>query len=168
MDPLFSTSPSGHLVSTVNGAKAFIPRPLPPKIDGGVHLTAIAEASAALGELNGSARRLSNPALLLRPLQSREALTSSAIEGTYSTEEDLALLEADASTPFRNDAREVQNYAFALRESLASIAAGVPITQALIKAVHRRLLSGLPSNSPSVRPGEYKIEQNFIGGKQSI
>lgn len=165
MEASFSTSPTGHLVATVNGAEAFVPNPLPPKIDGGAHIAGIADAAGALGELLGSNRRLANASLLLRPLQQREALTSSAIEGTHSTEENLALLEATSRETASSATLEVANYAAALQDSLRAIVEGASISQHLIRSIHRRLLEGVPDLKPGIRPGEFKSEQNFIGGR---
>lgn len=166
MDASFVKSPTGHLVKTMSGVSAFIPAPLPPQWQEARHFRAATEAASALGELAGATRRLPNPALLLRPLQSREALTSSAIEGTYSNEENLALLDAGAGVEPRDDTREVQNYAIALKAALAHIEDGGSISQLLIRAIHKQLLEGARGAAPGVVPGEYKSEQNFIGGRR--
>src|SRR5947209_552889 len=79
---------------------AFIPHELPASWDFDVDLWPIlAEAKETLGTLNGIGQTLPDPQLLLRPLQSREAITSSSIEGTYVTPEQLLLFELHPSEP---------------------------------------------------------------------
>ncbi len=58
-----------------------------------VRLT-LSEADRALARLDGIARRIDRPDLLFAPYTRREALLSSAIEGTHTTLADLALSEA--------------------------------------------------------------------------
>lgn len=161
----FEDSPSGRLVPTERGQWAFVPNPLPPSgIDFGTISSDLAMAAEALGELNGISRTLRNPYLLIRPLQAREALTSSSMEGTYTTLDDLLLVEAGAGEHNRApDTREVLNYRFALSEAIASLAT-VPLSLRTLKNAHRRLLAGVSrQRGASVRPGELKQHQNFIG-----
>lgn len=91
---LFGASSTGRLVDTPYGVSAFVPDPLPPELDIAALTLPLANAMQALGELKGAARRLANPYILVRPLQRREALTSSAMEGTFTTEDELLLSEA--------------------------------------------------------------------------
>ena len=167
MDERFRHSPSGRLVLGPDGAGAFVPQPLLPDIDYGRHMNSVGDAAAALGVLDGASRRLLNPDLLLAPLRRREALTSSAIENTYSTVEDLALLEADETATARDDTREVWNYGRALEFGIQHLDSGGALGQWLIKAVHQRLMSGLSGQKErDTLPGRYKIQQNFIGGRR--
>ncbi len=124
----------------------------------------LATAAEALGELNGISRTLRNPYLLIRPLQAREALTSSSMEGTYTTLDDLLLVEAGAGEQDRApDTREVLNYRFALAEAIDSLAS-VPLSLRTLKNAHGRLLAGVSRHrGASVRAGELKQHQNFIG-----
>jgi Fic family protein len=88
-----ATAP-GQLVPTITQQHAFVPATLPPHIDLNEIAVRMAEAMQAIGELKGACRRLPNPYILVRPLQRLEALTSSAMEGTFTTEDELALAEA--------------------------------------------------------------------------
>lgn len=112
----FGTSATGALIPTIGGRKAFVPHPLPPaglKVE--CFLPELTRATQAVGELKGIGRSVANPLLLVRPLQRREAVSSSSMEGTYTTLTDLFLFEAgerDAAT--RGDNREVLNYVRAL------------------------------------------------------
>lgn len=161
----FEKSTTGILVPTERGQRAFVPHALPPD---SIDLNALAEplerASAALGELEGVGRALQSPYLLIHPLQGREALSSSTMEGTYTTADDLLLLEAGASESERGaDTREVLNYRNALSGAIKSLEQ-VPLSIRTLKDAHQALLSGVRSNRGGrVRPGEIKQFQNFIG-----
>ncbi len=119
---------------------------------------------AGMGTLNAKISQLRNPQLILRPLQRREALLSSAMEGTYTTSDELALLEAGAEQSARTDTREVLNYTIALNHAI-DLMQKLPICHRLITETHAKLLGGLPQGrGGNKRPGEYKTEQNWIGG----
>lgn len=161
----FADSPSGRLARTDRDQWAFVPHDLPPgDLDLAPLAAAIARASQLLGELNGISRTLPDPYLLIRPLQVREALTSSSMEGTYTTVDDLLLLEAGA--PERGgagDTREVRNYRRALSEAIRSLDE-VPLSLRTLRNAHRRLLSGVARHRGSqAAAGELKRNQNFIG-----
>src|SRR5437868_10918639 len=114
----FTKKATGKVVqiSEPKNAFAFIPDPLPANWAFAPDLwPLLVEAKEALGTLNGIGQTLPNPELLLRPLQSREAITSSRIEGTYVTPEQLLLYELDPREPKSGDDRmadwlEVANY----------------------------------------------------------
>lgn len=162
----FLDSPTGRLVPTEHGQWAFVPLDLPPAtLDLGRLAPSLARASQLLGELNGIGRTLPDPYLLIRPLQVREALTSSSMEGTFTTVDDLLLLEAGASEQNRAaDTREVRNYRRALSDAVESLAE-LPLCLRTLTTAHETLLRGVARHRGSrVRPGEFKQHQNFIGG----
>jgi Fic family protein len=159
----FSESQRKHLIKTLDGAWAFIPPPLPPELDLSGLTLSLARASAAIGELKGAARRLQNPLILTEALQRREALTSSAMEGTITTLGDLVLEEAAAGSQHSDDARETLNYVRAIAASGETLRK-LPISHRVIKEAHAILLSGLsPARGAGKRPGQYKLHQNAIG-----
>ena len=165
----FRESPSGTLVPTIAGQTAFVPNPLPPlQIDYATLALPLAQAMQAIGELNAAGRHLANPALVIRPLQRQEALISSSIEGTYTTADALALAEADesgATTEADASTIEVRNYITAFRNA-ERLLNEIPLSNRLVKSVHRTLLGGVTTNrGANKRPGEYKDQQNFIGGR---
>ncbi|NOT72501.1 MAG: Fic family protein [Hyphomicrobium sp.] len=165
----FAQSPSGRLVPTIGGRHAYVPNDLPPKIEIASLVNKLSSANLALGELNGIARTLKNPYLLIRPLQVKEALTSSRMEGTYATADDLLLADAGfEGSELASDAREVSNYARALREATKSLA-DLPLCLRTIRNAHAELLSGVaPNRGATVRPGEFKHDQNWIGTTNKI
>lgn len=158
------TTPAGNFVPTLDGVMAFNPAPLPPVLDPAAISEPLGDARAALGELRGACRRLQNPMILIRPLQRREALTSSAMEGTYSTDDELVLAEAGLAPAASDDTQEVANFVRALSQSLDRIQTE-PITNRLIRDAHRILLSRLSRHRGAHRhPGDFKRDQNMIGG----
>ena len=161
----FEASPSGRLVPTERNQWAFVPNPLPPaEIDLAVLAEPIAQAAQALGELNGIGRTLPDPYLLIRPLQVQEALTSSSMEGTYTTLSDLLLVEAGAGEQNRApDTREVLNYRRALSAAIESLD-DCPLSLRTLCDAHRTLLGGVArQRGATVCAGEFKQYQNFIG-----
>lgn len=162
---VFSEMAPGRLVKTIADQPAFVPANLPPVIDFNAIGLSLAEAMQAVGELRGACRRLRNPAILIAPLQRREALTSSAMEGTFTTEDELVLAQRDDERAQDNSTREVSNYIRALNTSLEMLKT-LPISHRIIKEAHRILLSGLSAaRGAQKRPGEYKQDQNWIGGR---
>ncbi|MFP4303975.1 MAG: Fic family protein, partial [Rhodosalinus sp.] len=167
MDPSqFGPNSTGSLVSTPYAVHAFVPEPLPPRLDYAGLTVPLADATQAVGELKGASRRLSNPYILVRPLQRREALTSSAMEGTFTTEDELLLTDAGIDESADQASIEVRNYLRALTESIRLLREdGLPICHKLIKKSHQTLLSGVGSYRGAHRaPGEYRNDQNAIGG----
>jgi Fic family protein len=162
-DSDFVSNTAGNLVPTLFGQNAFVPAPLPPQIDMGTTAFRLAEAMGALGELKGACRKLTNPWILIRPLQRLEALTSSAMEGTHTTADKLVLAEAGIGREIDESTREVRNYIDALNLAL-EMEKQYALTHRVIKAAHVKLLAGLSAERGSKkRPGEYKVDQNFIG-----
>jgi len=125
--------------------------------------------SQAVGELRGIGRSIANPLLLIRPLQRREAVSSSSMEGTYTTLSDLFLFEAGlADAGKREDNREVLNYVRALSEAIRQLDE-LPISSRLLRNAHGVLLDGVARHrGASVEAGELKRDQNWIGGTGRI
>jgi Fic family protein len=142
---------------------AFIPHPLPPRIDLNLCMVDVDRASRAMAELKGMSYKVANPLHLINPLQRREALASSSIEGTYATATDLLLFEAShGSAGAKPDTRKVHNYVAALQEGL-SLLNELPISFGLIKRVHAVLLRDVKRHRRAkLVPGEYKRDQNLI------
>lgn len=158
----FSSNSPGRLISLDSEGPAFVPNPLPPRINWeGKLLVILSEAERSIGELNGVGRRLPNPYLFTRPFVSREAVLSSRIEGTQASLTDLYALEAQ--TPLfeeerREDAEEVRNYVLALEHGLGS---ELPISNRLLREMHSVLMQGVRGRNRS--PGEFRKSQNWIG-----
>lgn len=167
VDPSKFVDPSaGSVVPTLDGAFAFVPAPLPPKLDLSPLIPLMQKAAMHLGEVNGIGRTLPNPYLLIAPFQRREAVASSNIEGTVTQLSDLFLFEEGAEEQKRPpDTREVFNYVQALQTGIDRLKQ-LPICLRLIRDIHSVLLSNVTKHrGANVRPGEFRTEQNWIGGR---
>lgn len=101
-------------------------------------------------------------------MQYREALSSSSMEGTYTTFTDLLVFDAGGSASARTDTKEVHNYLQALRRS-GELLGELPVCIRLVRELHAALMDNLdqPGRGASVQPGVLKRHQNFIGGSLS-
>ncbi|NBD74395.1 hypothetical protein GVX82_05140 [Patescibacteria group bacterium] len=119
------------------------------------------EAQYSLALLEGSQRRLENPTLLLSPLITKEATTSSGIEGTQSTVTDVFAFTAGAE-PDATDAREVANYRKAMMYAITQMEAGRVLSKSLLNEMHAMLLDGVRRNPDSVT-GALRQKTVWIG-----
>lgn len=159
----FNPSQRKNLTKTIGGGWAYVPPPLPPKIDLGPVALKLASAAIAVGELNGAARRLQNPSMLIMPLIRKEALTSSAIEGTITTINNMLLEQVSPKANGDENAREAFNYVVAITKA-NNLRKTLPISHRVIKEAHAILLSGMShARGAGKKPGEYKSSQNAIG-----
>jgi Fic family protein len=161
----FSPDSPGRLVSTIEGAQAFVPDPVPRRLDLDLATVGLlAEAENAIGRLAGTAGRLVNPYLVGSPLLHREAILSSRIEGTITTPEQLVLLEAAGAVPGvkgrDQETQEVLNYIRAMQHGLRRLRE-LPVCLRLIREIHGVLLEGVRGDRE--RPGDFRAVQNWIG-----
>lgn len=165
----FAGSPSGRLVATIEECWAFVPNPLSEAvIEIAPIIGDLAAASQALGELNGIGRTIPNPYLLIRPLQRREAVSSSSMEGTHTTLSALLLLEAGADSNLPPDTREVLNHVRALEYAMSRLPT-LPISTRLLCEAHEHLLKGVARHrGAAIQAGQIKRDQNWIGGTGRI
>ena len=103
-----------------------------------------------LGDAHGGVARFdalaaNNPEakLLLSPLTTQEAVSSSRIEGTQATLEEVLRFQAEgkASGEKRDDFQEVMNYREALETAVVQMEK-LPLSGRLLKNTHKILLSG--------------------------
>ena len=163
----YEASSSGRVIRTQAGFWAFVPKPLPPKIDWSPSLVStLSNADRAVGELNGLGANIPNPHLLIRPFLRKEAVLSSRIEGTYASLEDIYAYEAVQLSFYEreNDVREVHNYVSALEYGLERLNS-IPVSLRLIKEMHARLMEGVRGEIWT--PGEFRRSQNWIGSPGS-
>lgn len=87
--------------------------PLPPPEEGiavGPVLARLKAADATLVRIETLAAELKDPYLISRILPRREAVSSSSIEGTNSTLDELLLVEESEDTPHGQAAAQVRDY----------------------------------------------------------
>ncbi len=169
---LFSPNCSGRLVRITEPTQdwAFVPASLPPNWQFPARLAELlGDAREALGILEGVGRNLENPELLIRPLQNREALTSSSLEGTYVTPEQLLLYEIEYREPSPNDEQgldwqEVHNYCRAIKRGCEMVdAENMPFLLRVVKEIHKVLLVG--ARGERARAGEFRPWQVQLGSR---
>ena len=160
----FKNSTAGKCVRTITQPPywAYVPNPLPPKIEMDWKLVGLlSKADSKLGELSGAGQLLTNPNLLIRPFIRREAVMSSRIENTQSGLEDLFLFEADETEPpLMSDVREVLNYVRAMEYGIKRLE-DLPISSRLICEIHEILMKGVRGEGAT--PGLLRTSQNWIG-----
>lgn len=122
----------------------------------------ISRANAALGRYDGLLRSLPNPAVLLSPITTNEAVLSSRIEGTQATLEEVIQQDAGIETPPERyqDLEEVRNYRDALFLAEQTLEHR-RLSLSVIKEIHQRLMQGVRGRDKT--PGQFRIDQNWIG-----
>lgn len=141
--------------------QAFLPHPLPDRVElDGKTYQAVTAATAAVARLDQAAAGLPNPMLLARPTIRREAVSTSALEGTYAALSDV--LEADlvAGEKLSGALLEVINYVRAAEQAYDWVKER-PITVGLLREVHAILVRGTRGDGPDA--GRVRTIQVFIG-----
>lgn len=125
----------------------------------------ICAASTELARLDGMIRFIGDEVgkMLTMNLTLMESTSSSSIEGTRSTVEDIfrseRVKESDPNVAMDN--QEIINYRKALFQGFEEVPVGGAITIDTIKSLHRTLMDGVRGSDKS--PGEFKTHQNAIG-----
>jgi Fic family protein len=141
----------GFYVTALRGGKAFVPTPPKsiPQLESLV--TNLMDCSSALARLDTLIIRLPDPYLLTENLIFMEAVTSSRIEGTRASFQEL--FTAGESTP---DILEVKNCAEAFRCG-SQILEGAKSVMDLAKGLHGILMK----QHTTIKGGELKQTQNY-------
>ncbi|HOT78331.1 MAG TPA: Fic/DOC family N-terminal domain-containing protein [Microthrixaceae bacterium] len=171
-----ATSPVGSLVP-ISGydarfgedyhADAFVPTDLPDCVDlPGAVWMAISDANAELGRLDAAASLVPNPQLVTRIATRREAVGTSALEGTYAELTELYAAEVlpfdEQDTEVAPNVREVMNYARAADAAYGWIGER-PITLQMLASLQAEIVRGTESDSQEA--GAIRESQVFIGAK---
>ncbi len=162
---------TGHYEVWTSGGeeiRAFIPVPLPPSpplvLEGRLRQS-LETATLAVGRLDGIATLLPDPTLFIYAYVRKEAVLSSQIEGTQSSLSDLLAFEIDDAPGMPiSDVVEVSNYVAALERGLERLRGDFPLSNRLIREIHRILLSR--GRGSQLHPGEFRTSQNWIGGRR--
>ena len=166
----FRSSPVGSLVRITGwdprcnedyDSFAFVPDPLPTKLTLAQETySAVTDAAVAVARLDQTAFRLPNPSLLARPAIRQEAVSTSALEGTYAALDDV--LEADFlnRSQLTASVAEVHNYVEAAELAFDWIR-DKPITVGMLEQLQKILVRGTRGDSHDA--GRIRTAQVFIG-----
>lgn len=169
MDPKdFQDSPVGSLLPIAGdqGGQhykhvAFLPADLPKTLPLQERTySAVADAAVAAGRLDAAAMRLPNPAILVRPAMYGEAVSTSALEGTYAPLVDVlggALVEERLRS---QEVREILNYVRAAEQAI-DLLSKKPICVTMLQELQATLVRGTRGDGAS--SGKLRGHQVFIG-----
>lgn len=145
-------------------AKTRLPDKLPIEgINWEALIPPVGRSNRALAEFGGILTALPNPALLLAPLTTQEAVLSSRIEGTQATLGDVLKFEAGQIPDQESkglDIQEILNYRRALRVAEQELLKK-PFNLNLLKRLHSILLDSVRGQNKD--RGEFRRIQNWIG-----
>jgi Fic family protein len=145
--------------------------PLPPPEEGVAVVPVLARlraADAALVRIETLAAELKDPYLISRILPRREAVSSSAIEGTNSTLDELLSGEESEDSQQDEAAVQVRDYALALDDFLprAKKEKLEIFTSGLVQDLHRAVMRGDADYED--KPGDLRQIVVWIGGRGDI
>lgn len=120
----------------------------------------INDAETAIAQLNADERVRGLEAVGALLMRS-EAIASSRIEGIELSQRNLARALIDPRAA-KGSARAVAANVVAMEEAIALGDRGSAITTDDVLAIHRTLMS---TESPRIRPGSFRQEQNWLGGR---
>jgi Fic family protein len=167
---LLAATPVGQLVP-IQGTDArfgpyacfaFFPAPLP---EGDLDLSMatvndLARASSSLARLDQACEQLTEPGLLIRPALYREALDTSALEGTYGQLTEILEAELPGSQFQSAETREILGYVRAALNSFAAVQTQ-PISLGLLNEAQATMFAGI--DNPPTDVGTVRTHQVWIG-----
>lgn len=167
----FANSPIGKLVP-ISGFDArfneeydhvaFVAEPLPETVElDNQTWNRVTEAMLKLGRLDDATIRFPNPNLLVRPALRREAVSTSALEGTITDIEEVLAADLEEKAALPPDLREVLNAVAASEFGVDAINAGRPLSTHLACELQEILIRGTPTEGPDT--GRLRTTNVFIG-----
>lgn len=165
----FENSPTGRLIpiDVEEGGRrvrhvAFAPDPLPSVLNLEARTwAAVADAAHHLGRLDALALELlPNPMLVARPTIRREAVSTSALEGTFAPAAEVLSSEIDEDLPRSQAVTEVLNFIRATEQGIERRTT-LPISTRFACELQHTLIAGTPSED--WQTGEVRQTQVLIG-----
>lgn len=137
----------------------------PSSIDYRRIATPLAEASAAIASYDQMLKGMHNSRLFLSPLQRQEAVSSSRMEGTITTLDELLRYEAEIDgdksvKTARQETLEVHAYRMSMVRVQTMMAKSITISTDILCEAHKKLLSHTRGHEKE--PGSFKTEQNYL------
>jgi Fic family protein len=157
----------GRYVKQIQGFKAFIPDPFPPK--GGFAFNSQIlkkndQATRLLGKLDGITKLLPDANFFLLMYLRKDAASSSQIEGTQATMIDAIEAEVNTKANIPADVDDILHYIKALNYGIERVKKDeFPVSLRFIRELHKKLMYGARATHFS-DPGEFRTSQNWIGG----
>lgn len=145
----------------------YIPNNLPPdssRWNWQILIKKVSSASSSLAYYDGILESMINPNIFLTPLETKEAILSSRIEGTVTTLDEVLKYEVDLqpeNAAKKNDIIEVLNYRKAMRHANSWLQQGFPFNITMVNAIQKELMQGVRGKDKM--PGELRKEQVWIG-----
>lgn len=122
----------------------------------------LAATQGAISGLNQAVPLLHNPKLLTQPLLDKEAESSSRLEGTQASVEDVYKAELRSASEESNDVIETKNYRKALDSGIQNIK-DKPLNQTTIRGIHQILMTSVRGENKN--PGKYRSSDVWIGAR---
>lgn len=121
-----------------------------------------AKAGAAVARLDEAVAQLPRPEILVRPVIRKEAKSTSALEGTYASFEEV--LEADflEDRQMSAEQREIRNYVDATEAACAQVS-DRPIARSFLGALQQMIVRRTSGDTPDA--GDIRPHQVAIGPK---
>jgi Fic family protein len=140
---------------------AYFPDPLPDMVDLSMAtIRAVTEASSSLARLDQACEQLTEPRLLIRPALYREALDTSALEGTYGQLTDILEAELPGSHFRSPETQEILGYVEAALNSFEGVRTR-PISIGLLNEAQATMFQW--AESPPRDMGQVRDHQVWIG-----
>lgn len=157
----------GTNIQQIEGFKAFIPRPFPPRegfdFDAKI-LKNSNEATRLLGKLDGITKLLPDSDFFLLMYLRKDAASSSQIEGTRATMIDAIEAGVKPESSKSSDVDDILHYIKALNYGIKRISVDdFPMSLRFVRELHKQLMSQARGTHFS-DPGEFRKSQNWIGG----
>src|SRR6266550_3543088 len=155
----------GKFITQPEGFKAFIPDAFPPAtlmhFRPQTQLLA-ANATLALGKLDGIAQLIPDIDFFIFMYVRKEATLSSNIEGTKATMHDSLKADINITKGVPRDVENILHYVQAINYGLKRLES-MPLILRIIRELHEQLMTDTAEGTGKT-PGEFRKTQNWIGG----